>query len=98
MERLQARLVEAYEAREQEFGPQLMREIERHFLLQIIDLKWMEHLRAMDELREGIGLRAYGQRNPLLEYQFEAYEMFQGDDECDSRRCGQGAVPRAGAK
>src|SRR5690625_4809314 len=55
-----------------------MREIERHFLLQLMDLKWMEHLRAMDDLREGIELRAYAQRNPLIEYQFEAYEMFQG--------------------
>ena len=77
-ERLQALAVEAYEAREREFGPELMREIERHFLLQFMDMKWMEHLRAMDDLREGIGLRAYGQRNPLIEYQLEAFEMFQG--------------------
>ncbi|MBO8142036.1 MAG: preprotein translocase subunit SecA [Firmicutes bacterium] len=76
-EQLAGRVVAAYEAREREFGPELMRQIERHFLLQIIDMKWMEHLRAMDELREGIGLRAFGQRHPLLEYQFEAYEMFQ---------------------
>ncbi|MFS8666213.1 MAG: SEC-C domain-containing protein, partial [Limnochordales bacterium] len=74
--KLEEALVAAYAAREQEFGP-LARDIERHHLLQFIDSKWMEHLRAMDDLREGISLRAYGQKNPLLEYQFEAYEMFQ---------------------
>jgi len=68
---------EAYQERQQEYGPETMRRIERLVLLQIIDNKWMEHLRAMDELREGIGLRAYGQKDPLLEYRFEAYEMFQ---------------------
>ena len=52
-------------------------ELERFLLLRQMDSKWMEHLRAMDDLREGIGLRAYGQRDPLLEYKFEAYEMFQ---------------------
>lgn len=68
---------EAYQERQQEYGPEIMRRIEPLVLLQIIDNKWMEHLRAMDELREGIGLRAYGQKDPLLEYRFEAYEMFQ---------------------
>lgn len=77
-EELEAWAVEAYEAREREFGEELMREIERHFLLQIMDIKWMEHLRAMDDLREGIHLRAHAQRDPLVEYQFEGYEMFQG--------------------
>ena len=47
-------------------------------MLHFIDQKWMEHLRGMDELREGIGLRAYAQKEPLLEYKFEAYQMFQG--------------------
>ena len=75
--KLEDAVIAAYEAREREIGPELMREVERHFLLRFIDMKWMEHLRAMDDLREGIGLRAYGQKNPLLEYQFEAYEMFQ---------------------
>jgi len=75
--RLEDAIIAAYEAREREIGPELMREVERHFLLRFIDMKWVEHLRAMDDLREGIGLRAYGQKNPLLEYQFEAYEMFQ---------------------
>lgn len=66
----------AYQEREQEYGSETMRRIEYLVLLQIIDRKWMEHLREMDGLREGIGLRAYGQRDPLMEYRFEAYEMF----------------------
>lgn len=45
-------------------------------MLRVVDEKWMDHLDAMDELRQGIGLRAYGQRDPLVEYKFEAYEMF----------------------
>ena len=46
-------------------------------MLQVTDSRWMEHLRAIDDLREGIGLRAYGQKDPLMEYRFEAFEMFQ---------------------
>lgn len=67
-----------YKAREEEFGEELMREIERAVTLQVVDKKWMDHLDAMDMLREGIGLRAYGQKNPLVEYRREAYDMFQG--------------------
>lgn len=67
----------AYEAREEELGPETMREIERVVMLRIVDEKWMDHLDAMDQLREGIGLRAYGQKDPLIEYKFEGYEMFQ---------------------
>ncbi|NLM24527.1 MAG: preprotein translocase subunit SecA [Firmicutes bacterium] len=67
----------AYQEREQKFGSETMRRIEQLVLLQTIDNKWMQHLREMDDLREGIGLRAYGQSNPLLEYRFEAYEMFK---------------------
>ncbi len=67
----------AYEAREQELGPDTMREVERVIMLRIVDDKWMDHLDAMDQLREGIGLRAYGQKDPLVEYKFEGYEMFQ---------------------
>ena len=76
-ELLQSRVVAAYEERERQIGAEQMRELERIVLLRVMDSKWMEHLRSMDDLREGIGLRAYGQRDPLLEYQFEAYEMFQ---------------------
>jgi preprotein translocase subunit SecA len=67
----------AYEKREAELGSATMREIERVLLLKIVDDKWMGHLDAMDQLREGIGLRAYGQKDPLIEYKFESYEMFQ---------------------
>ena len=67
-----------YEQREAEIGAESMRELERVVLLRVVDSKWMEHLDAMDELREGIGLRAYGQRDPLIEYKLEAHEMFQG--------------------
>ncbi len=66
-----------FESRENEFGPELMRDIERAIMLQVVDSKWMDHLDAMDMLREGIGLRAYGQKNPLVEYRREGYEMFQ---------------------
>jgi preprotein translocase subunit SecA len=66
-----------YNAREAELGPLTMRELERLILLRLVDEKWMDHLDAMDQLREGIGLRAYGQRDPLVEYKFESYEMFQ---------------------
>lgn len=66
-----------YQQRTADYGIDLQRQIEKIVLLQITDQKWMDHLSAMDDLREGIGLRAYGQRDPLLEYRFEAYEMFQ---------------------
>lgn len=74
LERAQAH----YKTRETAFGEEIMREIERAVMLQVVDKKWMDHLDAMDMLREGIGLRAYGQKNPLVEYRREAYDMFQG--------------------
>jgi len=69
---------ELYESREAQYGSELMRQIERAVVLQVVDTRWKEHLDAMDSLREGIGLRAYGQRDPLLEYKNEAFDMFQG--------------------
>ncbi|KJS72549.1 MAG: preprotein translocase subunit SecA [Desulfotomaculum sp. BICA1-6] len=69
--------IEIYEAREAELGTEVMRELERVVLLRIVDEKWMDHLDAMDQLREGINLRAYGQKDPLIEYKFESYQMFQ---------------------
>lgn len=69
--------LDAYDAREEELGPENMRELERVLMLRIVDEKWMDHLDTMDQLREGIGLRAYGQKDPLIEYKFESYEMFQ---------------------
>ena len=69
-------LLKAYETKEKSIGQDLMRNLERMVFLQIIDAKWKDHLYAMDNLREGIGLRAYGQRDPLIEYKREAFEMF----------------------
>jgi preprotein translocase subunit SecA len=66
----------AYDAREAEIGAEVMRELERRVLLSVLDRKWREHLYEMDYLREGIYLRAYSQRDPLVEYQREGFEMF----------------------
>ena len=66
----------AYDRREQELTPELMREVERRVVLSVLDRKWREHLYEMDYLREGIGLRAMAQRDPLVEYQREGYDMF----------------------
>lgn len=66
-----------YERRKEELGPENMHELERALMLRIIDDKWMDHIDAMDQLRHGISLRAYGQRDPLVEYKFEAYNAFQ---------------------
>ena len=67
---------EAYSARAAEFGDELLRKLERTVVLSIIDNKWREHLAEMDYLRAGIGLRAMGQKDPLVEYQREGYDMF----------------------
>jgi preprotein translocase subunit SecA len=75
-EELYNALVAAYEEKEKSMGSDLMRLMERMVFLQIIDTKWKDHLYAMDSLREGIGLRAYGQRDPLIEYKREGFEMF----------------------
>ena len=77
----------AYERRTAEYGPEIQRHIEKIVLLQITDQRWMDHLSLMDDLREGIGLRAYGQRDPLLEYRLEAYEMFQSMVEAIQEDC-----------
>jgi preprotein translocase subunit SecA len=66
----------AYAEKEESLSPELMRHLERMVFLQIIDSKWKDHLYTMDNLREGIGLRAYGQCDPLVEYKREAFEMF----------------------
>jgi len=73
---LSSRASKLYADKEKNIGPELMRHLERMVFLQIIDAKWKDHLYAMDSLREGIGLRAYGQRDPLVEYKREAFEMF----------------------
>ncbi|MFC6886818.1 MULTISPECIES: preprotein translocase subunit SecA [Actinomadura] len=66
----------AYDKREEELGPEVMRELERRVVLSVLDRKWREHLYEMDYLQEGIGLRAMAQRDPLVEYQREGYDMF----------------------
>ena len=65
-----------YAAKEEEFGSEVMRELERVVLLKVVDTKWMAHIDDMDELKKGIGLRAYGQQNPVVEYRYEGFEMF----------------------
>ncbi|MBS3977531.1 MAG: preprotein translocase subunit SecA [Syntrophomonadaceae bacterium] len=65
-----------YSFREGEMGFEAMRQLERMVMLRVVDQKWMDHLDAMDQLRQGIGLRAYGGRDPLVEYKFEGYAMF----------------------
>src|SRR4030095_13469062 len=67
---------EAYEKREEELGADPLRELERQVLLAVIDRKWREHLYEMDYLQEGVGLRASAQRDPLVEYQREGFDMF----------------------
>ena len=76
-ERLESAALGAYERKEQEIGVEQLREVERLVLLQTIDRKWIDHLYAMEALREGIGLRAYAQVSPLIEYQREGYDLFQ---------------------
>ncbi|NLH46574.1 MAG: preprotein translocase subunit SecA [Acholeplasmataceae bacterium] len=76
-EYLQNLAVDYYEQREESITPGIMRELENLVMLKVVDSHWMQHLDAMDMLREGVGLRAYGQRDPLVEYKLEAYDMFQ---------------------
>ncbi|MBI2942366.1 MAG: preprotein translocase subunit SecA [Chloroflexi bacterium] len=76
-ERLLALANAAYEKKEQRLGDEVIRQIERLVMLHVIDRHWVDHLTGMEELRHGIGLRAYGQQNPLVEYKAEAYRMFQ---------------------
>ena len=66
----------AYQRREEQLTPEIMRRLERLVFLQVVDKHWRDHLYELDRLREGIGLRAYGQKNPLLEYKAEAFDMF----------------------
>jgi len=66
-----------YEQREAEFTSPVMREIERVMLLRSVDRNWMDHIDNMDQLRQGIGLRAYGQHDPVVEYRNDSYDMFE---------------------
>ncbi|KUK10984.1 MAG: Protein translocase subunit SecA [Clostridia bacterium 41_269] len=65
-----------YDRKEKELGSDVMRELERMITLRVVDQKWMDHLDAMDQLRQGIGLRAYGHQDPLVQYRIEGYQMF----------------------
>jgi preprotein translocase subunit SecA len=77
VERVVEEAVAHYEAREQEFGPEVMRQVERQVMLRVLDTHWREHLYEMDYLQDGIHLRAMGQKDPLTEWQREGYAMFQ---------------------
>ncbi len=78
-QQLKEEAVKLYESKEAEFPePEAIREIERVILLKVIDRKWMDHIDDMDQLRQGVGLQAYGQRDPLVEYKMNGYEMFDG--------------------
>jgi preprotein translocase subunit SecA len=73
---LQKLVLETYEHKEKDLGPELMRYLEKIFLLQVVDHHWKDHLLGMDQLRDGIGLRGYGQKDPLIEYKREGFDMF----------------------
>ncbi len=78
LEDLRAQVREAYAHKDQELGSELMRFLEKTFMLQIIDHHWKDHLLGMDHLRDGIGLRGYGQKDPLIEYKREGFDLFAG--------------------
>ena len=76
VELLEDRMKTIYARKEEEFGGQLIRELERVILLKVVDTKWMNHIDDLAELKKGIGLRAFGQKNPVVEYRYEGFEMF----------------------
>ena len=73
---LKKRAMEIYEQKEQDIGSDEMRELERVVMLKVVDEKWMNHIDSMDELKNGIGLRAYGQKDPVVQYRLEGFDMF----------------------
>ncbi|MBN2851284.1 MAG: preprotein translocase subunit SecA [Clostridia bacterium] len=77
IEKLKETAIDKYNQKEEEVTEKTMREAERIVLLRVVDSKWMDHIDAMDQLRQGIGLRAYGQRDPVVEYKFEGFSMFE---------------------
>ena len=76
-QQLKEEAIKLYEAKEAEFPTEQIRELERVILLKVIDRRWMDHIDDMDQLRQGIGLQAYGQRDPLVEYKMSGYDMFE---------------------
>ena len=77
VEELYNKVIENYTAKEKEIGEQTLRELERVVMLKVVDQKWMDHIDAMDELKDGIGLRAYGQKDPVALYKLEGFDMFE---------------------
>lgn len=73
---LSSKAGEIYQAKEEQYGSEIMRELERVILLKVVDTKWMAHIDDMEELKKGISLRSYGQKNPVIEYRYEGFEMF----------------------
>ena len=76
IEKLKDQALSNYEKKEQEVGEETLRELERVVMLKVVDQKWMDHIDSMDELKNGIGLRAYGQKNPVDQYRIEGFDMF----------------------
>ena len=76
IEELKKKSMEIYEQKEKEIGSEQMRELERVVMLKVVDEKWMDHIDSMDELKNGIGLRAYGQKDPVVQYRLEGFDMF----------------------
>ena len=76
VEQLTEKVKTLYAAKEEEYGAEVMRELERVVLLKVVDTKWMAHIDDMNELKKGIGLRAYGQQNPVVEYRYEGFQMY----------------------
>ncbi len=77
IEELYKKVIENYEAKEKEIGEENIREFERVVMLKVVDQKWMDHIDAMDGLKDGIGLRAYGQKDPVVQYRIEGFDMFE---------------------
>src|SRR5439155_6359782 len=71
------KIVDSYEEKEKLIGPEILRRVERDIMLQVVDQHWKDHLYSLDHLKEGIGLRGYGQRDPLVEYKKESFGLFQ---------------------
>ena len=76
IDELYKKIIENYEAKEKEIGEENIREFERVVMLKVVDQKWMDHIDAMDGLKDGIGLRAYGQKDPVVQYRIEGFDMF----------------------
>ena len=77
IEKLQQAALDKYTAKEEDIGSEDLRELERVVMLKVVDQKWMDHIDAMDELKDGIGLRAYGQQDPVVKYRIEGMDMFE---------------------